>query len=214
MMARSLFSHWNVNQRLAALALVLGVVALFGDPYAGGTIRVNPKELARAVASGASEVTVHELADWIIRQRSDYRLLDLRDAEAVAAYHIPGAEPVALSALADYPLLRNEKIVLYGADDARAAHAWTLLRVQGFRGVYTLKGGLEAWKHQILFPAFAENAAAKEVEKARGISHFFGGSVQVGGEEVVAKKAVELPKVELPAASPVVARKKKPREGC
>ena len=119
-----------------------------------------------------------------------------------------------LSALAEYPLLRNEKIVLYSEDEVHAAQAWILLKARGFQGVYTLEGGMQAWKDRILFPALPETARAEELEKARNISRFFGGSPREAGEETVAKKTVELPKVELPARTPGVPGKKKPREGC
>ncbi|MCP4655145.1 MAG: rhodanese-like domain-containing protein [bacterium] len=214
MMKKAFFSGWTINQWLALLAVILGAVAVFGNPYGGGALTVPAKELALLVAGGADHVTVHELADWIIRHKSDYRLIDLRDAEAVASYYIPGAEHVLLSALPDYPISRNEKIVLYSEDEVHAAQAWILLKAQGFRGVYTLEGGLQAWKDRILFPALPETAGAEELETARNVSRFFGGTPQASGEETVAKKTVELPKVELPARAPGVAGKKKPREGC
>jgi len=213
-MKKAFFSDWTINQWLAGLALILAAVAVFGNPYGGGKVTLPAKELALLVTDGADHVTVHELADWIIKQRSDYRLIDLRDAEAVASYYIPGADHVPLSALAEYPLLRNEKIVLYSEDEVHAAQAWILLKARGFQGVYTLEGGMQAWKDRILFPALPETARAEELEKARNISRFFGGSPREAGEETVAKKTVELPKVELPARTPGVPGKKKPREGC
>ncbi len=213
-MKKAFFSGWTINQWLALLAVILGAVAVFGNPYGGGEVTIPARELAQLVAEGADHVGVHELADWIIQQRSDYRLIDLRAAEAVASYYIPGAEHVAVSALPDYPLLRNEKIVLYSEDEVHAAQAWILLKARGFRGVYTLEGGLQAWKDRILFPALPETAPAEEIEKASNVSRFFGGSPQAAGQETVAKKTVELPKVELPARASGVARKKKPREGC
>lgn len=214
-MNKAFFSGWTINQWLALLALILGAVAVLGNPYGGGELTLPAKELALLVAEGADHVTVHELADWIIQQRSDYRLIDLRAAEAVASYYIPGAEHVPPSALAEYPLRRNEKLILYSEDEVHAAQAWILLKARGFQGVYTLEGGLQAWKDRILFPALPETASAEELEKASNVSRFFGGSPREAGEvAVAAKKTVELPKVELPSRAPGVARKKKSREGC
>lgn len=64
-------------------------------------------ELAVIVESGADHVTVQELAERIIAGETDYRLLDLRDPEAYARYHIPGAENVNITELAEKPLPRR-----------------------------------------------------------------------------------------------------------
>ena len=45
-----------------------------------------------------------------------------------------------------------------------------LLRAKGYKGVYILRGGLEAWKDSVLFPRIPENPTpAQVVEFARGI---------------------------------------------
>ncbi len=145
--------QWTLKSRLAVLALALGLVALFGGPRDGGTVTLNAAELAAIVESEVDHVTVDELADWIIQGRNDYRLLDVRDPAAYAEYHIPTAESVQITELADYPLLRNEKIVLYSDGGTHSAQAWFLLKARGYGGVYMLLYGLEEWKQRILFPS-------------------------------------------------------------
>ena len=77
-----------------------------------------------------------------------------------------------------------KKIILYSDAGIHSAQAWFLLKANGYKGVYILRGGLEEWKDSILFPRLVENATPAEIaafEKAKEISKFFGGSPQVGG---------------------------------
>ena len=208
--------QWTVKRRLAALALALGLLAVFGKPSGGGTVTLDTRELAAIVESEVDHVTVHELADWIVQGRNDYRLLDVREPEAYAEYHIPTAESVQLTELADYPLFRNERIVLYSGGGTHSAQAWFLLKARGYRGVYMLLYGLEEWKERILFPALAPNAGPEqrvEFERASRVSLFFGGTPLTDVATAVDRPQVAMP--EAPAApAPVVSRKRKRKEGC
>jgi rhodanese-related sulfurtransferase len=211
--------QWTISRKLALLALALGAGALVGDPGPGGRVVIDAQELARIVESEADHVAVEELADWIIQNRSDYRLIDLRDEAAYAAYHIPTAERVSLRDLRDYPLYRNEKIVLYSDGGIHAAQAWFLLRAQGYAGSYTLLGGLDAWKHEILFPALPAHAGPEEAasfERLRSISQYFGGAPRTGSAEQLEEESAPIPRIESPPASGVVAPKttRRHKEGC
>jgi hypothetical protein len=212
-------SSLSLNQKLALGALVLGAVALFARPSPGSVVTLDMKELAAIVDREDDHVTAGELAAWIVEGRSDYRLVDLRSEKEYAEYHVPTAENVTVTALPDAPLLRNERIVLYSEGGIHASQAWMLMRAQGFKSVYTLKGGLEQWKDDVLFPTLADGAPPQErarFERAAALSRFFGGTPRQGGSAPVAAKAPELPKVEAPAAASrapsAVPRKKK--EGC
>ena len=214
-------SQLSLQQKLALAALLLGVVALFGNPYGGGAVEIEARELARVVEGEVDHVTAPELADWLIAGRTDFRILDLRDEASYAAYHVPGAERVPITGLADYPLWRNERIVLYSDGGIHSAQAWFLLRAEGYAGASILLGGLNAWKEEVLFPALPEegselNAAQRAaVERARRVSAFFGGRPVTGaGAE---EDHYELPDVEMPAAAavpPPAARRGKKKEGC
>ncbi len=208
----------TLNQKLGALALVLGAVALFAQPQRGPFVRLDARELALVVQREVDHVTAAELAGWIIAGRADYRLLDLRSPEEYAAYHIPTAENVELPGLEDYPLLRNEKIVLYSEGGIHSAQAWMLLRARGYEAVYMVLGGLDAWQDEVLFPTLAEDAdaaARARFESTSQVAKFFGGEARTGA--ATETSAVELPKLVAPPAAagpatPVVRRKKK--EGC
>ena len=140
--------------------------------------------------------------------RSDYRLIDLRSEKEYGEYHIPTAENVTLTALPDASLLANEKIVLYSEGGIHASQAWMLLRAKGFKNAYTLKGGLDQWKEDVLFPALAENATPQErarFERAVAMARFFGGSPRTGARRRPRGRLPEMPKVEAPAPAGGVA---------
>ena len=210
----------TLNQKLAAVALTLGALAVFSEPHRGPFVKLDARELALVVEQEVDHVKPAELAAWIVEGRSDYRLIDLRTAEEFAAYHIPTAENAALTALADYPLLRNEKIVLYSEGGIHSAQAWLLLRAQGYEGVYTVLGGLDGWKDEVLFPALPAKAGPREraqFERTAALAQFFGGQPRSDSSAVAEAPATALPKLTAPAATgpavPAAPRKKK-KEGC
>ena len=210
----------TLNQKLGVLALALGAIALFAQPQRGPFVKLDARELALVVEKEVDHVKAPELAAWIIEGRSDYRLLDLRTAQEYATYHIPSAENVQLSGLADYPLQRNEKIVLYSEGGIHSAQAWMLLRAQGYAAVYMVFGGLDSWKDEVLFPSLPADAgpqALAQFEKTAQVAKFFGGEPRLGGDAAAPAAGAELPKLAAPPPSPGPAApvaKKKKKEGC
>ena len=225
---RNWMSTLTLNQKLALWAVALGAVALFATPYPGSSVTLDAKELALAVATEADHVEAPELAAWVIESRADYRLIDLRSEAEYAQYHIPTAVSVPMGNLTDAGLGRQEKLVLYSDGGIHSAQAWMLLKAQGYKGVYMLKGGLEEWKDRVVFPVLTDNPTLDQRsrdERLRNISTFFGGqprsaSAVTTGEAGVPGMAMPtapaLPKVIAPlspagGAKPGPAKKK---EGC
>jgi rhodanese-related sulfurtransferase len=221
----------TLNQKLAALALALGVGALFAQPHRGPVVRLDTRELAMIVEQEVDHVTPAELAAWIVEGRSDYRLLDLRNEQDYAAYHIPTAENVPVAQLPEFPLLPTEKVVLYSEGGIHAAQAWMLMRAQGHEAVYTVLGGLDGWKDEVVFPVMPAEATAEQrarFERSAALAKFFGGQARVASEATPASGAApmtpaalpdapELPSLAPPAggrAAPATAPKKKKKEGC
>jgi rhodanese-related sulfurtransferase len=209
----------TVKQKLGSAALLLGFFALFaGNPYEYASASLNTKELSIIIERQADHITVDELAGWIIKGKSDYRLIDLNDAVKYEEYHIPSSENLSITDLKKADLLRNEKIILYSDGGIHAAQAWMLMKARGYKGVYTLLGGLEEWKQEVLFPSLSEQSSAEDsllFEKKKEVSRFFGGMPQSGSQGKELKPAMQLPKIEMPAgSSPAAAPKKKKKEGC
>jgi len=222
------FSRLTLNQKLAAAALLLGAAALFASPYPGTRVTLDAKELALIVGTEADHVEATELAAWIIESRADYRLIDLRTPAEFEQYHIPTAVNIPMNVLTESGLGRQEKLVLYSEGGIHSAQAWMLLLAQGYKSVYMLKGGLDEWKDQVVFPVVADNPTSSERardERLRSISSFFGGqprsaaAVAAGSAAMpgmAAAAAPALPKAvapPTPAGGPKPAAKKK-KEGC
>ena len=210
----------TLNQKLGVLALALGAVALFAQPQRGPFVKLDARELALVVEQEVDHVKPAELAAWIVEGRADYRLIDLRTADEFAAYHIPTAENAQLPALTEYPLLRNEKIVLYSEGGIHSAQAWLLLRAQGYEGVYTVLGGLDGWKDEVLFPVLPVDAGPRDraqFERAAALAQFFGGQPRADGAAAAEAPVTALPKLTAPVATgpavPAAPRRKK-KEGC
>jgi len=211
-----LLSKPSLETRLAMIALLLGVGAIFGHITEGETLRIHPQELAAIVETEVDHVDVRELADWIMQSKTDYRLIDVRDPVSYAEYHIPTAENAGITNLVEYPLTRTEKIVLYSNDGLHSAQAWFLLKAKGYPGVYILFGGLRAWKDEILFPTLSSDALDEELatfEERRFVSDFFGGTPRTGSTDAETT-AVTMPKVEAPLVTPAAPRKRRTKEGC
>ena len=153
----------SLEGKLALLALGLGLLAVFGSPTSNQEVTLNTRELAAIVENEVDHVTVQELADWLIQGAADIRLIDLGPADEYAEYHIPGAENVQLTGLLDYPLYRNERIILYSGAGIHSAQAWFLLKAHDYQGAYILLGGIESWKDEVLFPKAPENPTEEQL---------------------------------------------------
>jgi hypothetical protein len=110
--------------------------------------------------------------------------------------------------------------VLYSEGGIQSAQAWLLLRAQGYEGVYTVLGGLDGWKDEVLFPVLPADAGPRDraqFERAAALARFFGGQPRADGAAAAEAPAAELPKLSAPAATgpavPAAPRKKK-KEGC
>jgi hypothetical protein len=220
-------SRLTLNQKLAGAALLLGAAALFASPYPGSKVTLDAKELSLIVASEADHVEAPELAAWIIEGRGDYRLVDLRTPAEFDRYHIPTAQNIPMSVLTDAGLGRQETLVLYSEGGIHSAQAWMLLRAQGYTAVYMLKGGLDEWNDQVVFPVIADNPTPEQRardERLRSIAVFFGGQPRSAAATAGAAAASVAAPAAMPAAPKVVAppsasgaakpAAKKKKEGC
>lgn len=165
----------GVNRWLALLAGALGALALAaGEPYPAGR--------GPAAAQDVSFVTAVDVARWIRTGQPGLRLVDARDDSLFDAYHIPGAERIALDALSRQDWGRDANVVVYAEDDARATRAATTLRSRGIARTQVLRGGLLSWIDEIVEPRLAPlapSATAAEQAARREqleLSRHFGGT--------------------------------------
>jgi rhodanese-related sulfurtransferase len=173
----SKFGSWSLNQQLAMLAGLLGLLALVaGSPIRDQKVTIDLKELARAIESEDDHVNADQLADWIML-KSQVRVIDLRDSASFASHHIPTAELLSMEQLLEERYLEGEMLVLYSEGGIHAAQAWMLMKAKGHTNVYTLKGGLFAWSDDILAPVLSSNPSPEErvlFAKRKALSEYFG----------------------------------------
>lgn len=216
---KNFWSKLSLNRKLALIAVTFGLVALFaGDPYGGTAIKVNEKDIALSTVGNSDKVLVTDLADWIIKGKSDFEIVDLRTEEKYNEYTIPGSLCIPLPQIPSSELFRNQKIVLFSDDDVASSQAWFILKSKNYKGVYILDGGLEAWKEKVLFPKAPVNGNKEELsnfEKMKEVAKYFGGSAQTDSSITEIKQQIKLPTPNLgnnKTVSPT--GKKKKREGC
>ncbi len=168
------------------MKLLLSGLMLVAGLLAGCTREAQPDmvgqaaALAKVVAEERDHVTVPELSDWIIKDRRDFALLDIRNAADFAQGHIREARNVPLAALLSDDSLRalpqGLKVVVYSNGTAHAAQAALLLRLVG-RDAYALLGGFNHWQAYLHDPAAAGAAEMDPVQRAQyqAVACFFAG---------------------------------------
>jgi rhodanese-related sulfurtransferase len=216
---KNFWSKLSLNRKLALIAVTFGLVALVaGDPYGGTAIKVNEKDIALSTVGNADKVLVTDLADWILKSKSDFELVDLRSEEKYNEYTIPGSQCIPLPQISSSDLLRNQKIVLFSDDDVAASQAWFILKSKNYKGVYILDGGLDAWKEKVLFPKAPVNVSKNELlqfEKMKEVAKYFGGQAQTDSSITETKQHIKLPTPTVSNTKTTVPTgKKKKREGC
>ena len=152
------------------LALTAGMLALGGLLVGDRTLRSSPGK--------TEEVTPVELARWIKEKKDGLRVIDLREPAEYTAYHIPTAQQFSADVIT--PSEKPATLVLYSdtgsARDKEFAEA--LLPEGSTRQILVLRGGVNAWLHDIMLPRLPPNASTEQrqsYEDRRELSQYFGG---------------------------------------
>ena len=170
----------SISRRLGMAALALGMAAPFaGNPARGKRREIDIDALAAEIAQGHDHVDGLELARWIRSRKAGLRVIDLRAPEEFAVYAIPGAENMALAALAHAAFAPEDTVVLCSGNGVHAGQAWVFLRALGLREVLFLRGGIVEWLDEVMNPvldAAASAAAQRAFEATAELSRYFGGT--------------------------------------
>lgn len=173
------------------MKLLLSGMMLAAGLFAGCTQEAQPDTqakaaaLAKVIADEHDHVTVPALSDWIIKDRRDFELLDIRDAADFVQGHIKGARNVPLAMLLSVDSLatlpQGRKVVVYSNGTAHAAQAVLLLRLVD-RDAYALLGGFNHWQAYLHDPAAAGVAEMDPVQRAQyqAVACFFAGDYVAG----------------------------------
>ena len=96
------------------MALILGFIALLiGDPTKSQSVSINTKDFALMMNDKSIQINVEDLANWIIQNKLDYKLIDIRDEAKFNEYNIQGSQNIQIVDLNQGALSRNQKIILY-----------------------------------------------------------------------------------------------------
>jgi len=167
--------------RVVSLALIIAIGLLAGcQEQAQVDMQGRAAALARTIAEEGDHVTVAELSDWIIKDRGDFELVDIREAADFERAHIPQARHVPLAAMLSEASLAalppGRKVVIYSNGTAHAAQAALLLRLLE-RDAYALLGGFNHWQAYLHDPQSAGVAEMDPRQRARyqAVACFFAG---------------------------------------
>jgi len=208
----------NPSRRLLAMLLLGGLVAaLAGSPYRGPNLTLRQGDLAATMLSAGDPVSPVDLADAMIAGTGQYRLIDVRPAEAFATGSLPDAENVPLADIAGWQAPPTDAVLLFAEDPSQSALAWTFLKARGMTSVYTLRGGLDAWRGEVLHPVVSTPPNAED-EKRIARARALGGSPMTGGGgkapvPLPASPGLTAPPAAPPATAPPAQRKVR-HEGC
>lgn len=170
-------------------------LAACGQPSGSGD-QTSFVDVAQSAARQDDRVGVVELAEWLIEDRKDFLLVDVRTADEYQkgwigdAGNIPLAELVTDETLSRLPT--DRKIVLYSNGSENAAKAAVMLRLAGLDG-HLVTGGYNAWQQRILnpdIPAEELDGESLQVSKQRAYSCYFVGE---RGEEAAKRSEAKQP---------------------
>jgi len=167
----------TMTRTLIPVLLLAGLAACSNDPGNTATL----VEVAQAAARQSDRVQVEQLAEWLIEDRQDFVLIDVRPAsdfdsgQIGDARNLPIAELVTDASMASLPT--DRKIVVYSNGSENGAKAATLLRIAGFNA-HVLSGGYNAWHARILnpdIPAEELDGESLQVSAQRAYACYFVG---------------------------------------
>jgi len=129
------------------IVVVVVVLALVGG--AVGYVFVGPSSSGSQAGSIYRTVTPQE-AKALIESRKDLLLVDVRSPEEFQGGSLPGATLIPFWDFTKgrYDLPKDKPILLICAVGGRSLACGQMLAAKGYREVYNLKGGLDAWVEQ------------------------------------------------------------------
>ncbi len=166
-MKRNIFLYFIV---LGILLVVASLVFVTYNRPPFGLAQGDVGVLAEQIVRGEDEVLVQELSDWLVQDRQDFMLVDIRSQEAFAlghirnARHIPLTDLVKPDALASLP--HDQAVIVYANASKQAAQAALILRLAGVPA-YSLAGGYRQWSRYLTEPASLGGAGEDALEQAR-----------------------------------------------
>jgi len=179
------------------LLVILGVFIAFTSVKHSTDNEISPDELQKAMIEKTRYYSPEKVAQLIISQDPSLQLIDVRKGELYNRFTLKGAINIPLKDLLnqdnlDYLDQDIYKTVLFSNGTSDADVVWALATRLGYKNVYVMKGGLNAWIENILQPK--ENTVVWDriddqmYQYRRGASEYFGGkSSTPEGDATVSK---------------------------
>ncbi|MHC1726406.1 MAG: rhodanese-like domain-containing protein [Syntrophobacteraceae bacterium] len=117
-------------------------------------------------AAGVTLLFPDDLQEYVAKHgEGTYQLVDVRQPEEYEENHLPGSRllPLPLLATSISELNRENDTIVYCAMGGRSLMAAKFLAARGFRSVFQLQGGIEAWEDRT-----ATGPAGLHLEFVRG----------------------------------------------
>ena len=163
------------------LLLLFSVAALSACGGTADTDRTSLVDVAQAAARESDRVNVKELASWLIEDRKDFVLIDVRASSDYEKGHIGEAQNIGIAQLVTDETLAtlptDRKIVVYSNGSENGAKAATLLRVAGL-DAHVVSGGYNAWHARVLNPDISAeelDGESLQVSEQRAYACYFVG---------------------------------------
>jgi rhodanese-related sulfurtransferase len=180
------------------LITVAALLAACGQPPEPGS-GVSFTDVAQSAARQEDRVSVEQLAEWLIEERQDFMLVDVRSQDEYTkgnikeARNIPLAELLTDETIAGLP--NDRKVIVYSNGSENAAKATTMLRLAGL-DAHLVTGGYNAWHQRILnpdIPAEELDGENPQVSAQRAYACYFVGDRGEGAAERGEMKPFEPP---------------------
>lgn len=171
------------------LLILFAAAALSACGGSTDSARTSLVDVAQAAARESDRVSVEDLASWLIEERQDFVLVDVRASLDYEKGHIGEAQNIAIAQLVTQETLAtlptDRKIVVYSNGSENGAKAATLLRVAGL-DAHVVTGGYNAWHAHILNPDISSEELDGEnprVSAQRAYACYFVGDRGAGAAE-------------------------------
>jgi len=170
------------------LLLVLGTFIAFTSVKQSSSVEISPDELYQQIIQKTRYFTPEEVAHKIISQDPSIQLIDVRSEKFYSKFTLKGAINIPLKDILnednlDYLDQDVYKTILFSNGSADADVAWMMVTRLGYKNVYVMKGGLNAWVEQILEPkehsVIWDRIDDEMYQYRKGASQFFGGKADV-----------------------------------
>lgn len=171
------------------LLILLSAAALSACGGTSDGARNSLVDVAQAAARQSDRVSVEDLATWLIEERNDFVLVDVRPSSDYEQGHIGEAQNIGIAQLVTDATLAtlptDRKIVVYSNGSENGAKAATLLRLAGL-DAHVVTGGYNAWHARILNPDISAeelDGESLKVSEQRAYACYFVGDRGEGAAE-------------------------------